>query len=477
MFFLFFLAAFGGSFALSSARGAREGLWVSWPLALFLLPVWLVLKTGAFLVDLRTGAIAGALLGFLIHPPQTLPNRPVVSDGIVGFLVAAQVVSESLVGQFGKFTILEIARGWLLPYLVGRLYIGSNDDVRGAVRSLSKACLIISGFATFEAITKFHPVNEVLGRTYGLLEQGEGYRMGMKRAQGMTDHPIFFGMLLVLILPYAIEASRQARLGEAAGWRRLVPWALGAALFGSVSRGPQLSGLIAVYVSKFFYHPRLRVALLVLAVAGGVGAVFVKEVLIERLQAMAGENEETPRIIMIDGEPEEYTGTRHRILLFKVYARALETTGWFGWGQRMQGIELEEHLANRFGSIDSHYIMFYLQRGYTGIVPFVMLELWTLFILARAAWPGKGPRAGLAGPMFGAMAAVDLGFFSVWFSPDFGTAWLFNTGVAATLATLPVDAGRGATTLAPRSVAASPRRPPRLAPGHAPIRPLNLERP
>lgn len=155
---------------------------------------------------------------------------------------------------------------------------------------------------------------------------------------------------------------------------------------------------------------------------------------------MAGENNETPKLIMINGEEEIYTGTRHRVLLFKVYAEALRDAGLFGWGQQMKGIDLEDEIAERFGSIDSHYVLFFLQRGHSGLWPFVLLQVVTLVQLGRAAWPGKGLRAGLAGSMFGAMAAVDVGLFSVWFSPDFGTVWLFTAGVAANLAALGPEA-------------------------------------
>lgn len=461
--------------ALASSIGARRALWVAWPGALLLVPVWMNLSMGAMRIDLRTGAAIGCLIGFVVSPETPSPKKWLVSDSLMAVLIGVQILSERQVGQFGTFTIFEVLRQWLLPYLLGRMFLGSIADIARAVRPISVLLAVVTIFAMVEAVTKFHVVNKLLGRTYGLLEQGEGYRMGLKRSQAMTDHPIFFGMMMVLFHPWAIEAARRARALEGPKWWRFMPWMVGGALVGSVSRGPQLSCIFTAISAFFFRHPRWRVVIVATMVVGGAAAYGVKEVLIDEFQKVAGETEETARIILIDGEEELYTGTRHRVLLFKVYANALDNAGMFGWGQQMRGIELEESIAERFGSIDSHYVMFFLQRGYSGVVPFVLLQLCTLVQLGRAAWGASGSRAGLAGSLFGAMAAVDVGFFSVWFSPDFGTVWLFNCGLSARLASLAPE-----TSSTPvmemreqEEAAAGPRR--RTWTGVAPLRCIHAE--
>ncbi len=439
MFNVLFTISLVTPILLAASIGARRALWIAWPAALLLLPVWMNLTMGALRLDLRTGAAVGCLIGFLVNPETPSPRKWLLPDSLMAALIAVQIVSERQVGQFGTFTIPEVLRQWLLPYLMGRMFLSSTADIARAVRPVSRLLLIVTAFAMFEAVTKFHPINKLLGRTYGLLEQGEGYRMGLKRSQAMTDHPIFFGMMMVLLLPWAIEAARRAKAGEGPKWWRLVPWLVGGALVGSVSRGPQLSAIFTAMTAFFFRNPKWRIVIIVGAVVGGTAAYGVKEVLLDEFQKVAGETEETTRIIIINGEEELYSGTMHRILLFKVYADAIDNAGMFGWGQQMRGIELEESIAERFGSIDSHYVMFFLQRGYSGVVPFVLLQLCTLAQLARAAWGAKGSRAGLAGSLFGAMLAVDIGFFSVWFSPDFGTVWLFNCGLSARLVSLAQD--------------------------------------
>lgn len=424
---------------LASTIGARRTLWIAWPAALVLMPVWINVTVGAMRLDLRTAAAVGCLIGFLVRSENSAPFRMLGSDWLVALLIFVQVLSERQVGQYGTFTIPEILRQWLLPYLLGRMFLGSTADIARAIRPLSRILSFVCLFAMFEAVTKFHPINKLLGRTYGLLEQGEGYRMGLKRSQAMTDHPIFFGMMLVLLHPWAIEAGRRAKAGFGPKWWRFLPWMIAGALVGSVSRGPQLSAIATAIVAFFFRNTRWRALLVATIIVGGLAAYGVKEVLVDEFQKVAGETEETAITIIINGEEELYTGTRHRVLLFKVYADAIDTAGMFGWGQQMRGIVLEENIAERFGSIDSHYVMFFLQRGYSGVIPFVLLQLFTLAQLGRAAWMSQGLRGSLSGSFFGAMAAVDAGFFSVWFSPDFGTVWLFNCGLATRLASFAPD--------------------------------------
>ncbi len=438
MFYGLFLLVLVASAVVTHRLGARPALWACWPPALLLLPVWLAAGMGALLLDLRTAAAAGVLLGGVSAWLGKWPSRWLFSDVLVVVLTATQVVSEYKVGIFGTLTVPELIRSWALPYFLGRFFLGSASELQGALRPFCKAMVGLSAFAMFESVTKLHLVNKALGKVYGVLEQGEGYRMGLKRAQGMTDHPIFFGMMLVLFLPWAMTAAGLAKSGrDTPRWWKAVPWLMGGALFGTVSRGPQISALATVYVATFFARPKWRVAMALLAIVGGTAVYTGRELVMDQLQKAIAEEDEEPIYVNIDGEEELYTGTRHRVLLFKVYAEALANAGLFGYGLQMTGIDLEESLAQRFGSIDSTYVMFYLQRGYSGVVPFVLLELCTLVQLGGVAWKGRGPVAGLAGAMFGAMAAVDVGLFTSWFAPDFGTVWLFLAGFAANLATLP----------------------------------------
>ena len=73
-----------------------------------------------------------------------------------------------------------------------------------------------------KAVTHVNVVQHALGKVFGLLEEGSGYRWGLKRAQGLTSHPIYFGYLLVLTLPWALEARRLATTAHAVAMHRRI---------------------------------------------------------------------------------------------------------------------------------------------------------------------------------------------------------------------------------------------------------------
>jgi O-antigen ligase len=126
----------------------------------------------------------------------------------------------------------------------------------------------------------------------------------------------------------------------------------------------------------------------------------------------------------------------------------------------------------RFGSIDSAYVMIFLQRGYAGVVPFVALSIVTLINLLRVALPATKPHTAFAGAVFGAMFMLVLTLFTSWFSPDFGSAFLFTAGISARIHKLPTPEAYGKPTEPERcdTTQVLPRRRFSLVPGHPPQR-------
>ncbi|MGF1583280.1 MAG: O-antigen ligase family protein [Gemmataceae bacterium] len=432
---LFVTVPFTAIYAMN--RGPRPALGYAWFIAALLTPVWIIDSTTSLKLDFRSAAAIGSLAGFVLASKVDLPKRWLLADTIASLLAMCIVFAQFRVGPFGPLTAPDILRRWLLPYVVGRLLFRSVRDIKELMPVLSYILMIISVYAIVEAVTKIHLVNKILGKTYGLLEQGEGYRMGLKRAQGFTDHPIFFGALLVLLLPWAFECMRQAGTGEGPKWWHAVPLVVVGALFGTVSRGPQLAGILTTSLVVFFRFRKWRLAMLLLGLVTVCGVYYGKDRIMEALGKVAGESDEDVRIILIDGEEVEYTGTKHRVLLLSVYRNAIENAGWLGYGFHLRGVEVEEHLANRFGSIDCHYILFLLRYGYLTLALFVALGVCSLWCLVPIAWNPELPHSFLAAGLVGAIGSVMLVLASVWFAPDFGTMWLFSAGVASSLHELP----------------------------------------
>lgn len=455
--------------AQAKAHGARYGLWWGWMLSVMVLPAWLNFRIGPIQFEMRSAAAATSFLGFFLFPTADAAKRWVLADVLMAILFGMQMVSQYRANDLRIYTIMDVARGWLLPYLMGRWFLGSLQDIRRVLPLLCPMFVFLSVYAIVEAGIKVNPINVALGKTFGLLEQGEGYRMGLKRAQGPLDHPIFFGMMLVMLLPWAIEAARCSREPGARRWWRFVPWLIGGALLATVSRGPQIAAIATLYVTLFFRNPRWRPLIFGLAVSAAISMYVGKEVVQEVLGKMAGEKQEDVTIIMIDGEPTEYTGTQHRVLLFTVYADALKAAGYFGFGRKLEGVQLEESIAERFGSIDDHYMLFYLQHGWLGIGMFGVLALCSLYYLARLAWDVNRSTSLFAAVLFGALAGVDVLLVSVWLSPDFGSVWIFCTGLSATLWSLPAGSEKSPLS-AVRRIIQQPCDLRRLSPGYAPVR-------
>jgi hypothetical protein len=393
-------------------------------------------------IDLRLVAVLLGIGGILLtsgkhRDADPVRLRPSLSDFVLILLFICICVSQFSVDRLRPLGPAELARKWLIPYIAGRLFIGSVKDLKRVAPLMSLAIIIVCAMALFEAVFKINIPNKVLSRQYSVLEAGEGYRWGMKRAQGSMEHPIFFGMALVISIPWALHGMELAReFGRK--WMKWAPWALAIGLFATVSRGPQICSLGPVVTYFFFRKPKLRLLILGLGLAGGLLLFAGRDQILGILGKWAGEKNETVTMIEINGEEYEYTGTMHRILLWKVYREAIEKLPSFGYGLELKSVPLDDDHANRFGSIDSHYLMFMLQHGYFALGLFMLLGCLCACNAGTIAMKRGHPAATLAAGLFGATIAVMANLTSVWFSPDFGGLWLFGIGLASTLIQMPV---------------------------------------
>lgn len=460
-----------GVFVQVQSHGPRVALWRCWIFVLFFAPIWMFDASTSLLVDFRSAVAFACLLGFAMKPEEFPQTRLTIADVLLACLIITQIIAQLRVGPFGPLTAPEIIRFWLLPYLMGRFFFHSTNDINKVLPLITKCLVILSIYAIIESVIKVNIVNKILGRTYGVLEAGEGYRMGLKRAQGPLDHPIFFGLMLVLLFPLGLEAMRKAWQKEGPRWWLFVPIAVFGALFGTVSRGPQIASIFTTIVAIFFRFPKWRLTFAILGIVGAITIVTSKDMVMDALSKWAGEKEEEKRMLVINGEEVEYSGTNHRILLFSVYKEPIEKCGLFGFGYHMKGVEIDEELAQRFGSIDCHYLLFMLRYGYLVVFFFLSLGIISLLYLGKIAWNPALPHAGLAGGMFGAIFSVMFVLLSVWFAPDFGYVWLFFVGLASNLHSLPI-VQQNTNSLPPKKTKPSKRvilRPKHWV-AHAPIR-------
>ena len=323
----------------------------------------------------------------------------------MGLLILVLIDSEYEAGDLGPLRVPEILRQWALPYLVGRFFLGTRKDLQTLRPLICLAVLAISLYGIFEAVVRINPLVAAFGQQFGFLDAPEGQRWGLKRAQGLLNHPIYFGYALALFLPWVFEARRAALGGEGPTWWRYLPWVTFACLFVTGSRAAIfIGGLCAVSPWLLEIGRRKPISFAALFVAVAVLICCDDRFLGGGLNQLAGEEETT---MLIRGEEVQYSGTNHRLLLFTAFGPSLSDLGLFGMGSQLQGLDTEG-VPETFVSMDSHYLRFSLQHGYLAIGLFVVLAGLTFAGLACRARESR-----FDAHLCGAMAGITFMLFTV----------------------------------------------------------------
>jgi len=431
---------------LLRAYGLGDGARKAWLIVMILAPSWMAVKVPLIALDARSICALTILIWSLGQPYISRPgNGWYMADLFVILIIVIVTVSQILNKSVSPLAPLDPIRAYALPYLVGRMFIYSAEDI---VKCLPVACVCltaISVYAIFEGVSGINPMESVIGRPWkdaeehsanGVVggEELDSRRFGLKRAYVGQTHPIYFGLTLAMLLPWAIEAAVQSFNRRGPWWWRLVPLLMLAGVVTTGSRAAQICSLIVIYLMLFQAVPRLRPLMVLTVLFGGMGFYGMPDELIELLQDYVGENKDGDAFVKIDGELYEYSGTKHRDLLEIVYKDAKETTGWFGYGTLIRKVPRDSDMDERFVSIDNHYLVFLLQYGYVGVVAFFLLAgsvVWNLLPPIRGA---VGPAARMTAGTLGGVGGCLVAMRGVWFSPDFSGVWLFGAGFSVALA-------------------------------------------
>ncbi|MGB7323933.1 MAG: O-antigen ligase family protein, partial [Rubripirellula sp.] len=317
-----------------------------------------------------------------------------------------------------------------------RILIGSLADLRALVPWACAACIVLSVWSVFESTTKINPINVLAQRT-GSFNSESGNRMNLRRAEGPLGHPIYFGMTLAMLFPWAAEGARLARKRRLSPIFLLTPVLCVLGVFGTMSRGPMLALAASAVAALFFYLPLLRLPLIGSTLLGGLLMFAIWPTVVEQLESFSGEKAEY--VVSIQGKEHAYTGTKHRELLYYVYADAMEQAAWLGhgkWGSKItHEMMLEPHLRAQFRSIDNHYILLQLSWGLVGLGAFLMLGA---MVVGGGSWLAISidPEDRLLiGGITGSIAAIMLLLLTVWLASDFGFVWLMLVGMLSSAIT------------------------------------------
>lgn len=422
-----------GTLILIGERGYHNGLRVAWFVVTLAVPGWFIVQFRSITLDAVTGVGLAVLLATLVRPYSGSRVRWVLTDLLMAAVVLSAILSDALNRILIPGTVVDLVRTWILPYLVGRVCVESWDRMDRTLRLVVGLSAVVCGFALIEAVTQTNILAAASGKSWDLLDKGEGFRWGLKRAQGATNHPIYFGLLIALTLPWLMFAGRAAQRGEAPKWWTAVPIVAATAALVTVSRSAHLAVLIVFMADLFFRRPTFRPAMILTAAIGGVVFLLFREQMLDLLGAYAGEIEVGQDKVRIYGTEYEYTGTRHRDLLLLAYEEGVDSAGWIGHGTNLQEMPRDPFMDIRFKSFDHHYLLHYLKYGYIGIAAFIAFAASAAWNLGREALARDGPWSELAAGFFGAFVAVAIMVRGVALHPDFGTTWLFVAGIAASL--------------------------------------------
>jgi len=422
-----------GTLVLMADRGFRDGMHLAWFLVTLAIPGWFTVTFRSITLDAVTGMAVATVLVLLLRPFPGARSRWVLSDVLVCGIVLAGLVSDAVNRLLIPGTVFELIRSWVLPYLVGRVFLSSWDDMRRTLPVVAVLAAALSVYAIIESLSQTNVLAVATGKKWELLENSEGFRWGLKRAQAITNHPIYFGLLMALTLPWLLAAARQALRGDGPKWWVAIPAVAALGAFVTVSRSAQLAILIVFAADLFFRRPGYRVPMLILAAALAMALFVFRTEALDLLGSYAGEQEVGRDKVRIYGVEYDYSGTRHRDLLVLAYDEAINQAGWIGYGTMVQDIPRDPYMDVRFQSIDNHYLLHYLRYGILGTVAFLAFAAAGAWNLGREALARDGPLSELAAGLFGAFVAVTLMVRGVAFSADFGATWLFVAGLAASM--------------------------------------------
>jgi hypothetical protein len=419
-------------------RGSRAALWWGLPIGMMLINSRLDLRLpGGLLLSNHTittySIFMAVLLGGSLGPLSRL--RWCWADLVAILIPVCQLVSNWFNGQIATFSVLTVTCLTLGPYILGRLYLRSPEDVGGALRPLMLCLMALSICIIFETVT---------GRNIAIMSLGKGraqhMRVGLTRAVATLGGAIALGMAMLTLLPWSLEAGRRAKFRLGPSWWRLMPWMNMAAIWGSISRGPMFASGLLLSVYAFFRRPGWRGPILASWCLGALLAWLGANQLKQMLYFISGETElvaEEKRTVVINDQEYTYSGSDHRWLLFKAYERQIQEAGLFGYGyNREEAVEQATEHHRIFYSIDCNPLAYLLAYGWLGVVLFhglAFLSLWGLVKVALDREHALGP---LAAGLFAAIVTFQLGLVTVALLRSLQMYWYFLAGAGVTVAQL-----------------------------------------
>lgn len=405
-----------------------------------LVPTWCFINIADLPINVRLGATIFALAAYLFHPRSTYPLRLGWIDGLMMFLMVVHFVSDCVNDGFKPAQIVRMYGEWFVPYLAGRLAFQNSSSLRKLAPFGITAAIILGIFGALEALLEIRPWEMLYGQRLDENIPRNMPRWGIQRAWGCCGHPIYFGMLQLMYLPWLLRAWHAKESSRRILGLRVASLLGPAGILSCASRAPMLGmGLLPV-VWSFVNFRKARwifAGLLIVALLGGIVA---KDRVLVILHEFGGEKlDGTGKKIVVDGATVEKTSAMTRLYLLQVYRRAALRAGILGFGtESVTGFPVrvpvgpEDSTAlKNIWAIDNTYLLLTLRFGWLAGIGFFTALIMTGVTWIKRAKLMQGRDASFCIHLGAAVIAVALGLFTVWLPQDIGFPLLVLMGGAS----------------------------------------------
>ncbi len=423
--------------------GAGVGLAVA-----CLMPTWTATWVYGQPIDVRL-ATAIALIGaYCFHSDGKIWSRINLIDIAVAGLVVWQVTVDWLHDGFGALVPLTSYLEWALPYLAGRFSVMHSGALASIRLPFACCAVVIACLALVESFANVNAWEMLFGPVDDLVKRGRGMRYDfLYRAMGPTRHPIFLGIVLMLMVPWAVSLidSEGSRKLKYIGWLSLAGVVVG--VLATVSRGPLLCLFLAAATALSYYSLWARRVFAVTIVLGAILAAVNWSSVVGFVESTGSINVRS-RVVEVDGEAVAYTGSNNRLFVLEIYGPLVVRGGAMGFGTEatssfppnIPGLPVSARAQEVLGIVDNSYILIGLRLGIVGLAFFVLMlfaSIYNAFSLARnqslVTYPGGSLFLVALGSI---LLAVSVEILTVFSSYDFIFWLLFTCGVVSGLTAL-----------------------------------------
>lgn len=392
------------------------------------------------------------LVAYCFHPKATFPWKLGWLDAAMISLLAIHVASDIENTGWSWAIPFRVYGEWCVAYLAGRLALQNTEDFRYLTPWAVSIAVVMALGAIFEAVSGDHPWELLYGqRKYDGIDREATRWLGLTRAWGCCAHPIYFGFVQVLFLPWLLRAWHRTRT-VGTQWSRLstlLPLLGLIGVFCTGSRAALGAYLLVMLFGLLAYVPVTRILFLGLAIILVPIGVLKRTEVIDSVTKL-GETINPNRKIELDGKEEyvSYTGTRW--LLVRVYWKAIEKASWLGFGTdavssfpvKVPVGDIDHKTREAVPYIDDQYVLMVLRFGWMGVTAFTVALL-----LAATAWFQRSTmlhssHSAVSFYVGGTILAVAAGLLTVWMPHDIGFPLLWWMGAGSSSPTMRKQSGK-----------------------------------